>query len=414
MARAVVLMLDSLGIGASVDADRFGDDGADTFGHIAMACARGDADRPGERSGALAVPNLSALGLVHAAANSRGQWPDGLPVVTPVGAWGYAVESSRGKDTPSGHWEMAGLPVEFDWGYFPNTVPCFPSQLIDRLIAEGNLPGVLGNCHASGTAIIDELGEEHIASGAPIVYTSADSVFQIAAHEEYFGLDKLYALCTLARGLVDEWQIGRVIARPFTGSRKGTFQRTGNRRDYTTPPHGPTLLDRLVEDGGEVISVGKVADIFAGKGISKTIKAHGNQELFDATLDVLATANDHTLIFTNFVDFDMLYGHRRDVTGYARALEVFDRRLPELQACLKTDDLVLATADHGCDPTYPGHDHTREHVPVLVSGPRCCPVELGERQGFADMGQTLAAYFGLNPLNNGTSFLKQITLESPL
>ena len=414
MARAVVLMLDSLGIGASVDADRFGDDGADTFGHIAMACARGDADRPGERSGALAVPNLSALGLVHAAANSRGQWPDGLPVVTPVGAWGYAVESSRGKDTPSGHWEMAGLPVEFDWGYFPDTVPCFPSQLIDRLIAEGNLPGVLGNCHASGTAIIDELGEEHIASGAPIVYTSADSVFQIAAHEEYFGLDKLYALCTLARGLVDEWQIGRVIARPFTGSRKGAFQRTGNRRDYTTPPHAPTLLDRLVEDGGEVISVGKVSDIFAGKGISKTIKAHGNQALFDATLEAWATAHDHTLIFTNFVDFDMLYGHRRDVTGYALALEAFDCRLPELQACLKTNDLVLATADHGCDPTYPGHDHTREHVPVLVSGPRCCPVELGERQGFADMGQTLAAHFGLDPMNTGTSFLQQIKLQSPL
>ena len=413
MARAVVLMLDSLGIGASVDADRFGDDGADTFGHIAMACARGDADRPGERSGALAIPNLAALGLVHAAANSRGQWPDGLPVVTPVGAWGYAVESSRGKDTPSGHWEMAGLPVEFEWGYFPDTLPCFPPQLVDRLIAEGNLPGVLGNCHASGTVIIDELGEEHIASGAPIIYTSADSVFQIAAHEEYFGLDKLYALCNLARGLVDEWQIGRVIARPFTGSRQGAFQRTGNRQDYTTPPHAPTLLDRLVEDGGEVISIGKVADIFAGRGISKTIKAHGNQALFDATLDALSTAHDHTLIFTNFVDFDMLYGHRRDVTGYARALETFDRRLPELQGCLKTDDLVLATADHGCDPTYPGHNHTREHVPVLVSGPHCCPAELGERQGFADMGQTLAAHFGLSPLNNGTSFLNQITLESP-
>ena len=413
MVRAVVLMLDSLGIGASVDADRFGDDGADTFGHIAMACARGDADRPGERSGALDIPNLSALGLVHAAASSRGQWPDGLPVVTPVGAWGYAVELSRGKDTPSGHWEMAGLPVDFDWGYFPDTVPCFPSQLIDRLIAEGNLPGVLGNCHASGTAIIDELGEEHVASGSPILYTSADSVFQIAAHEEYFGLDKLYALCTLARELVDEWQIGRVIARPFTGSRKGAFQRTGNRRDYTTPPHAPTLLDRLVEDDGEVISVGKVSDIFAGKGISKTIKAHGNQELFDATLEALTTAHDHTLIFTNFVDFDMLYGHRRDVTGYALALEAFDRRLPELQACLKTDDLVLATADHGCDPTYPGHDHTREHVPVLVSGPHCCPAQLGERQGFADMGQTLAAHFGLDPMNTGTSFLQQIKLQSP-
>jgi len=412
MARAVVLMLDSLGIGASVDADRFGDDGADTFGHIAMACAQGDADRPRERSGVLAIPNLSALGLVHAAANSRGRWPDGLPVVTPVGAWGYAVESSRGKDTPSGHWEMAGLPVEFDWGYFPNTVPCFPSKLVDRLIAEGDLSGVLGNCHASGTAIIDELGEEHIASGAPIIYTSADSVFQIAAHEEYFGLDKLYALCNLARRLVDEWRIARVIARPFTGSRQGTFQRTGNRRDLTTPPHAPTLLDRLVEAGGEVISVGKVADIFAGRGISQTIKADGNQALFDATLDALSTARDHTLIFTNFVDFDMLYGHRRDVTGYTLALEAFDRRLPELQACMKTNDLVLATADHGCDPTYPGHDHTREHVPVLVSGPNCCPAELGERQGFADMGQTLAAYFGLNPLNNGTSFLHQITLES--
>ena len=413
MARAVVLMLDSLGIGASVDADRFGDDGADTFGHIALACARGDADRPGERSGALAIPNLSALGLVHAAANSRGQWPDDLPEVTPVGAWGYAVESSRGKDTPSGHWEMAGLPVDFDWGYFPDTVPCFPSQLIERMIVGGNLSGVLGNCHASGTAIIDELGEEHITTGSPIIYTSADSVFQIAVHEEYFGLDKLYALCTLARELVDEWQIGRVIARPFTGSLKGAFQRTGNRRDYTTPPHAPTLMDRLVEDDGEVISVGKVSDIFAGKGISKTIKAHGNHHLFDATLEALATAHDHTLIFTNFVDFDMLYGHRRDVTGYALALEAFDRRLPELQACLKTNDLVLATADHGCDPTYPGHDHTREHVPVLVSGPHCCPAQLGERQGFADMGQTLAAHFGLNPMNTGTSFLQQIKLQSP-
>ena len=236
---------------------------------------------------------------------------------------------------------MAGLPVEFDWGYFPNTVPCFPSKLVDRLIAEGDLSGVRGNCHASGTAIIDELGEEHIASGAPIIYTSADSVFQIAAHEEYFGLDKLYTLCTLARELVDEWQIGRVIARPFTGSRQGAFQRTGNRQDYTTPPHAPTLLDRLVEDGGEVISVGKVADIFAGRGISKTIKADANQALFDATLDALSTAHDHTLIFTNFVDFDMLYGHRRDVTGYALALEAFDSRLPELQGCLRHDDPSL-------------------------------------------------------------------------
>jgi len=282
--------------------------------------------------------------------------------------------------------------------------------LIDRLIAEGNLPGVLGNCHASGTAIIDELGEEHIASGAPIIYTSADSVFQIAAHETHFGLEHLYAVCQVARELVDAWNIGRVIARPFAGDAPGEFIRTADRRDYTTPPPSPTLLDQLKDCGGEVITVGKVFDIFAGQGVSRSVKASGNMALFDATLDALHEAGDRSLIFTNFVDFDMLYGHRRDVAGYAGAMEALDKRLPELLDMLVPGDLVIATADHGCDPTAPGHDHTREHVPVLAFGPDVAPVTLGRRGSFADMGQTLAEHLGLTPLDSGKSFLADLMI----
>jgi phosphopentomutase len=318
------------------------------------------------------------------------------------------VEASRGKDTPSGHWEMAGVPVDFDWGYFPDTIPCFPQDLTDRLIDQAGLPGLLGNRQASGTAIIDELGEQHLKSGQPIVYTSADSVFQIAAHEKRFGLQRLYDVCKIARVLVDAWNIGRVIARPFTGNRCGEFIRTGNRCDYTTPPPAPTLLDRVSENGGEVVSVGKVTDIFAGQGITRTIKASGNDELFNATLGALNIRDDHGLVFTNFVDFDMLYGHRRDIGGYATALEAFDRRLPELLSVLKRGDLVIATADHGCDPTWPGYDHTREHVPVLAFGPDVKPVSLGKRKSFADMGQTLAEHLDLAPLDTGQSFLDQI------
>ena len=408
MARAIMLVLDSLGIGSSADAGRFDDRGADTFGHIAEACMRREGESDSVFHGPLQIPVLAELGLVHAAAASRGRWPAGLPRIDPIGAWGYAVEVSRGKDTPSGHWEMAGVPVDFEWGYFPDTLPSFPQALTDQLIDQADLPGLLGNCHASGTAIIDQLGEQHLESGQPIVYTSADSVFQIAVHEERFGLKRLYDICAIARKLVDEWTIGRVIARPFTGSCRGGFVRTGNRRDYTTPPPEPTLLDRMVEDGGEVVSVGKVADIFAGQGVSRTIKANGNEELFDATLDALATTGNHALIFTNFVDFDMLYGHRRDTVGYARALEAFDRKLPELLAVLEKGDLVLVTADHGCDPTWPGHDHTREHVPVLAFGPGVKSVSLGERKTFADMGQTLAEHLDLDQLDAGESFLGHI------
>ena len=268
-----------------------------------------------------------------------------------------------------------------------------------------NLPGYLGNCHASGTTIIAELGDEHVRTGKPIFYTSADSVFQIAAHEEAFGLDRLYELCDIARELVDEYNIGRVIARPFVGDGPDTYQRTGNRRDLTTPPHADTVLDKLVAAGGDVISIGKIADIYAHKGITKKVKASGNAALFDATLEALKDAGDRTIVFTNFVDFDMLFGHRRNVDGYAEALEYFDRRLPELLDVMGDDDILLLCADHGCDPTWPGSDHTREHIPVLAYGKGIKPGALGRRDTFADIGQTVAMFFDLPPTEYGTSFL---------
>ncbi|MCH8183958.1 MAG: phosphopentomutase [Proteobacteria bacterium] len=318
-------------------------------------------------------------------------------------AYGAAREQSRGKDTPSGHWEMTGVPVTFDWGYFPNERPCFPAALTSALVEQAGLPGLLGNRHASGTQILEDLGGEHLASGKPIVYTSADSVFQIAAHEDSFGLERLYGVCAVARKLVDGYGIGRVIARPFVGA-SGAFERTGNRRDYTTPPPEPTLLDRLCADGGEVISVGKVADIFAHQGTGRTVKANGNAALWDATLAALSEAPERSLIFTNFVDFDTLYGHRRNVAGYAAALEAFDARLPVFEKALRPGDLAIITADHGCDPTWTGTDHTRENVPVLAFGGGVAPGPLGLRESFADIGQTLAAHLGLAPLPHGTSF----------
>jgi phosphopentomutase len=322
-----------------------------------------------------------------------------------IGAHGFAAELSSGKDTPSGHWEIAGVPVLFDWGYFTSKTDTFPEELLDALIERANLPGVLGNCHASGTEIIAELGDEHVRTGKPIVYTSADSVFQIACHEEAFGLERLYELCEIARELVDKYKVGRVIARPFVGDAPDNYERTGNRRDLTTPPHAPTVLDKLVATGGEVVSVGKIADIFAHRGITQKIKATGNAALFDATLEAVREAGDNTIVFTNFVDFDMLYGHRRDVDGYADALEYFDGRLPELLDLMQDDDVLILCADHGCDPVWPGSDHTREHIPVLVYGNKIEPGSLGRRETFADIGQSLATHFGLEPMDYGTSFL---------
>jgi phosphopentomutase len=398
MARAIILVLDSFGIGATADADRFGDVGSDTFGHIAKK--RAADGRP------LQLPNLAKMGLFHAGQESTGEFAAGVDTgVELIGAYGHAQELSSGKDTPSGHWEIAGVPVMFDWGYFTEKTDTFPQALLDKLVERANLPGYLGNCHASGTTIIAELGDEHVATGKPIFYTSADSVFQIACHEEAFGLDRLYELCDIARELVDDYNIGRVIARPFIGTGADNYVRTGNRRDLTTPPHAPTVLDKLVDKGGEVISIGKIADIYAHQGITQKVKASGNEALFDATLEAVRSAADNTIIFTNFVDFDMLYGHRRDVDGYAAALEYFDRRLPEVLELMRGEDVLVLCADHGCDPTWEGTDHTREHIPVLVYGERVTPGSLGRRESFADIGQSLAVHFGLEPMDYGNSFL---------
>ena len=406
MARTLIIVLDSFGIGAAADAPAFGDAGSDTLGHIAEACAAGRGDKAGLRAGPLRLPNLDRLGLGAAAEASTGRRLPSLGADgPPTGVFGYGIETSKGKDTPSGHWEIAGVPVAFDWGYFPETVPTFPRALTDALIREANLPGILGDRHASGTTIIAELGEEHILTGKPICYTSADSVFQIAAHETHFGLDRLYEVCLIARRLCDPLNIGRVIARPFVGETAADFKRTANRRDYAVPPPEPTLLDRVVAAGHRVFGVGKIADIFAHRGVTDTSKAPDNDKMFDAMLAALDRAGDGDLVFVNFVDFDSSFGHRRDVPGYAAALEAFDRRLPELMPRLRPGDLAVITADHGNDPTFRGTDHTREHVPILAFGPGIAPRAIGGRRTLADMGETVAAHLGLAPGKHGTSFL---------
>lgn len=402
MTRALLLVLDSVGVGGAPDAARFGDEGSDTVGHIAEAAAAGRANRAGLREGPLALPNLVALGLGEAARLASGRTPPGLEGPATAGLWGAAEEISSGKDTPSGHWELTGAPVLFDWGYFPKTDRAFPPDLIEALIERGNLPGVLGETHASGTAIIAELGEESVRSGKPICYTSADSVFQIAAHEETFGLERLYGLCEIARELVDPLNIGRVIARPFVGADSGSFTRTANRRDYATPPHEPTLLARASEAGREVVSIGKIGDIFAHQGTGRVVKAKGNDALLSAALDALKTLADGGLVIANLIDFDTEFGHRRDVAGYASALEAFDARLPDIRAALRPGDLCVITADHGCDPTWDGADHTRERVPVLAFGPGIAAGTIGLRKTFADVGATLGVHLGLGPGRHGT------------
>lgn len=406
MKRAIILVLDSFGIGASEDAVKFGDVGADTLGSIAKACAAGEANND-DRQGPLTLPNLTRLGLGKAGEESSGSFPAGLdPNADIIGAYGHAKELSSGKDTPSGHWEIAGVPVLFDWGYFTDKENSFPKELTDRILARAGLSGFLGNCHASGTEVLDALGEEHMKTGLPIFYTSADSVFQIACHEDTFGLDRLLDLCQIAREELEDYNIGRVIARPFVGSGKGQFERTGNRRDLSVEPPAATVLQKLVEEkSGEVISIGKIADIYAHVGITQKVKATGLEALFDATKDAITAAGDNSIVFTNFVDFDSHYGHRRNVAGYAAALEYFDKRLPEIIEMLDENDLLILTADHGCDPTWPGSDHTREHIPVLVYGKKVPAGSLGRRETFADIGQTLAQYFGTSDMEYGKSFL---------
>jgi len=404
MARAIVLVIDSFGIGYSADAESFGDVGANTLANLAKVYYL-------ETGKAINLPNLASLGLFKAcyeASNENFPQQGGEPQ---KGAYGYAQEISTGKDTPSGHWEMAGVPVLFDWGYFTDKENAFPTALIESVNLATGFDGMLGNCHASGTEILEKLGQKHIDNGLPICYTSADSVFQVAAHEEHFGLENLYTYCETVREQLDGLNIGRVIARPFVGDSPENFARTGNRRDYSVLPPAPTVLDKISAAGTHVISVGKIADIFAHQGINEKTKATGLDALLDATIEHINTAQDNALIFTNLVNFDQDFGHRRNPVGYAKELEAFDARIPEILNAMKETDVVFLTADHGCDPTWPGSDHTREYVPVLAYHHNISSVNLGERKTFADLGQTIADMFEVEKMDYGTSFLTELSFE---
>ncbi|MBV0911343.1 phosphopentomutase [Anianabacter salinae] len=398
MARAFLIVLDSAGCGGAPDAEAFGDAGANTLAHIAQACARGDAEQG--RSGPLHLPNMDGMGLGAAIRLASGDATPGLDAV-PRGAWAAATELSQGKDTPSGHWELAGVPVPWDWHYFPQATPAFPADLVAEVCTAAGTDNILGNCHASGTVIINDLGDEHIRSGWPICYTSADSVFQIAAHEDSFGLDRLYALCRALAPTLHEMKVGRVIARPFVGCPEGGFTRTANRKDFAIAPPSPTLCDWVQAAQGSVHAIGKIGDIFSMRGIDDVTKGD-DAALFQHLVDAAGRAAPGSLTFANFVEFDSLYGHRRDVSGYARALEWFDQSLPRFLGRLRPGDLAILTADHGNDPTWRGTDHTRERVPVLVHG-----ADLGEVGliNFADVAATLAHHLGLSERGAGRSFL---------
>ena len=406
MSRFFILVADSLGLGETPDAADFNDVGADTLGNLAKAFAKVK-QRP------MSIPNLCRLGMAHAYKGSTGKNLTCKEVIddtvkTPIASFGYCKELSTGKDTPSGHWEMMGVPVLFDWGYFGKTPNCFPQELLNKIFEQGGIEGSLCNGHASGTEVIAKFGDEHIKTGLPIIYTSSDSVFQIAAHEEHFGLERLLKLCVLTREILEPYNIGRVIARPFVGDSSENYVRTGNRRDYSVLPPSKTVLEKMTDSGGKVISIGKIADIFAHQGISEKYKATGLEALLDSTEQQIKDAPDNSIVFTNLVDFDSHYGHRRDPIGYATALEYFDQRLGPLLEKLDDDDVLMITADHGCDPTWPGSDHTREYIPILCYGSQLKAQDLGERATFADIGQSLADALNLPEMDHGTSFFQEI------
>ena len=388
MSRAFLFVMDSVGIGGAPDAAKFGDEGSNTLGHISDHMK-------------LNIPNLISLGVARAVKAASGS-EHGLDANAPVkGGWGYAVEVSQGKDTITGHWEMGGVPLQFAWGYFPQTVPAFPQSLMDEIITRAKLPGLLCMAHASGTQVIEDFGEEHVRTGKPIIYTSADSVIQIAAHETHFGLQRLYDVCKIARELTYTMNIGRVIARPFLGETAKTFARTGNRKDYAITPPTPSLLKVLTDAGRDVVSVGKIGDIYAHVGTGREMKVSGNKALMQTTLDAMDTVKDGGFLMTNFVDFDTNYGHRRDPLGYGRELEWFDAELPKVFAKLGQNDLLIITADHGNDPTWAGTDHTRECIPILCNQ----QIEIGERKSFSDIGQSVAKWLGAPALVAGISFI---------
>ena len=398
MTRAFLIVMDSAGIGGAPDAADFGDTGANTLGHIALACTEGRAEQG--RSGPLRMPVLDGLGLGAAIRLASGLAAPGLGA-EPAGLWGAATEVSRGKDTPSGHWELAGVPVPWEWHYFPDTVPAFPPELVAEVCRRAGTQGILGNCHASGVPIIEAHCEAHLRTGWPICYTSADSVFQIAAHEETFGLDRLLRLCEALAPTLHAMKVGRVIARPFTGG-PGHFTRTANRRDFAIAPPAPTLLDQVAAAGRATHGVGKIGDIFSGHGITRLWKGKSDADLMEHLLRLGREAEEGSLTFANFVEFDSLYGHRRDTSGYARHLEWFDACAGRLIGALRPGDLAIFTADHGNDPTFRGSDHTRERVPVLGWGVGARGVGLC---AYADVGATLAAHLGVEWHGAGRSLL---------
>ncbi|WP_431300858.1 phosphopentomutase [Tabrizicola sp. BL-A-41-H6] len=398
MPRAFLIVMDSVGCGGAPDADRFGDAGSNTLGHIAEACARGRADV--DRKGALRVPVLVGLGLGAAVRLSSGLSAPGFGA-EPQGLWGAATEVSNGKDTPSGHWELAGVPVPWDWTYFPHTIPAFPDDIVREVCRLAGTDGILGNCHASGIPIIAEHIEAHLSTGWPICYTSADSVFQIAAHEEAFGLERLLRLCADLAPMLHARKVGRVIARPFVGT-PDNFKRTANRKDFAIAPPSPTLLDWAAADGRATHAVGKIGDIFSMRGIGCLHKGKSDADLFEHLIRLGSEAEPGSLTFANFVEFDTLYGHPRDVAGYARALEWFDARLPDFFATLGPDDLAIFTADHGNDPTFRGTEHTRECVPVIGLGAGTKAIG---QVGFTDVAASVATHLGLSTTGPGRSFL---------
>lgn len=384
------MVLDSAGIGEMPDAADWGDAGADTLGHILE-----------QRK--VELPNLQSLGLGNITPLA------GLAAVeAPIGSYGKCTLKSDGKDTTTGHWEMAGIILKQGFPKFPDG---FPDRIINEFVAKAEVPGVLGNVPASGTEIIKQLGEEHIATGKPIVYTSADSVFQIAAHEEVIPIDRLYEICEIARKILNgDDEVARVIARPFLGTTAENFKRTENRHDYAVPPPANNLLPVMANAGLDVVCVGKIASIYDSIGVTEELVGKNNDQAVDSTIDALK-AESRGLIFSNLVDFDMLYGHRRDPEGYARALEDFDARLPEIMSAMKSHDLLILTADHGNDPTKEGSDHTREYVPLIVYGKNARPaVDLGTRQSLSDIGQTIAENFDLQ-IEDGVSFLREIGID---
>lgn len=386
--KVTIIVLDSVGVGEMPDAVKYGDEGSNTLANTARAV------------GGLNMPNMQKLGI--------GNIIDIMgvpPVKKPLGAYGKAAEKSAGKDTTTGHWELAGVVLEKPFPVYPNG---FPPEIIEEFEKRIGTK-VLGNKPASGTQIIQELGDEHVRSKYPIVYTSADSVFQIAAHEDVIPIERLYEMCRIAREILQgEHAVARVIARPFIGT-SGNYVRTYNRADFSLNPPYETLLDKVSAAGMEVIGVGKIWDIFAGQGITRSIHTNGNMDGVNKTL-VAMDELKNGLVFTNLVDFDMLYGHRNDAIGYARALEEFDARLPEIISKLKEEDVLIITADHGCDPTTESTDHSREYIPVLVYGRKIKPgVNLGTLPCFSDVGQTAADFLSCEKLRNGKSFKELIT-----